>query len=420
MNNNQIKYVVDTNVWLSNLQSLKEVNNLVVTGAVLRELDKLKSSPNRQLAYESRCATRYIKENIDTFIIDLKDYDAEVVLGSEYTNQYADNRIIASVIAGGYGGVISNDINVQLKAKGLGITVKELDEVTYDDSSGFKKVFMTKSEYNEFHDNRIDQNEFNLNIGEYLIVVDSEETTEDNEVVIQALKWDGEFYVHIQEKILKSMYVDEFEARDAYQACAVDSVMNNKITILRGKAGTAKTLIAVSYALQQLFSNKIDKLIVFSNSVPTKDAYYHGLVKGDLQQKLRQSTIGNILASKLGSYDQVEALMITEKLVLLPMSDIRGYDTTGMNALVLITEGQNVSTPLMMLSIQRLGDDGRMIIEGDNDTQLDLDNVSGLNNGMRVASLVFRGESYYGEVELQNIYRSQMAAKAQEMMNYIK
>ena len=70
INNKEIKYVVDTNVWLSNLNDLTNYDNLVVTGAVLRELDKLKSSSNNELAYQSRLASRHIKNNKDR-IIDL-------------------------------------------------------------------------------------------------------------------------------------------------------------------------------------------------------------------------------------------------------------------------------------------------------------------------------------------------------------
>ena len=36
------------------------------------------------------------------------------------------------------------------------------------------------------------------------------------------------------------------------------------------------------------------------------------------------------------------------RLVLLPMSDIRGYDTTGMNAGIYITEAQNMDVSMYM------------------------------------------------------------------------
>jgi hypothetical protein len=43
--------------------------------------------------------------------------------------------------------------------------------------------------------------------------------------------------------------------------------------------------------------------------------------------------------------------MENETIVLLPMSDIRGYDTTGMRAGIYISEAQNLSIPLMKLAL---------------------------------------------------------------------
>lgn len=55
------------------------------------------------------------------------------------------------------------------------------------------------------------------------------------------------------------------------------------------------------------------------------------------------------------------------------------------------------------------------IIDGDYNTQVDMSQYSGRNNGMRRMSEVFRGKDFYGEVELQNIYRSEIARIAEEM-----
>jgi phosphate starvation-inducible protein PhoH len=54
-----------------------------------------------------------------------------------------------------------------------------------------------------------------------------------------------------------------------------------------------------------------------------------------------------------------------EKLVLLPLSDIRGYDTSGMRAGIYISEAQNLDITLMKLALQRIGDDSICIIDGD-------------------------------------------------------
>jgi predicted ribonuclease YlaK len=50
----------------------------------------------------------------------------------------------------------------------------------------------------------------------------------------------------------------------------------------------------------------------------------------------------------------------------LPLSDIRGYDTTGMKAGIYITEAQNLDRSLMKLALQRVGEDCICIIDGDN------------------------------------------------------
>lgn len=405
-------YLVDTNAFISNLDDIKKYKK-VVLGGVLRELDKLKGSRNEDLAYKARVATRYIKENINDLHFDLKDYNSEEILGKEFENSYVDNRIVACLTQNPNYALLTNDVLLMLKAKALGIEVAEISEDFEEYESeykGFVEVEMTPKEFQYFHDTRIDKNEFNLMVNQYLIVKDP--TTKEP---YQALKYDGEYYISIKSKVLKSLKLGEFKARDLYQACAIDSVLTNQFTVLRGKAGVAKTQIALAYAMQQLQAGKYSKIIVFSNAVPTYGAFYHGLVKGDLKTKLLDSSVGNILSSKMGSFDQVEAMLITEELVILPASDIRGFDSSGMNAIIILSEAQNFSRELMKLAIQRTGQDCKLLIEGDNSTQLDSKDFEGINNGMRAASEIFRGQSYYGEMEMQKIYRSEIAERAELM-----
>lgn len=103
------------------------------------------------------------------------------------------------------------------------------------------------------------------------------------------------------------------------------------------------------------------------------------------------------------------------QLILLPTADIRGYDTTGMSAGVYMTEAQNMSVQLMKLALQRIGEDSICIIDGDVQTQVDLPEFEGYNNGMRRVSEVFRGEDIYGEINLKTIHRSKIANIAQRM-----
>ena len=132
-------------------------------------------------------------------------------------------------------------------------------------------------------------------------------------------------------------------------------------------------------------------------------------------EKLLDSQIGNLLESKLGDRVAVERLIDDGQLVLLPMSDIRGYDTTGMNAAIYISEAQNLDIELMRLALQRIGEDSICILDGDSNAQVDLSMYAGDNNGMRRVSKVFRGADFYGEVTLVNIHRSKIAKLAQDL-----
>ena len=122
-----------------------------------------------------------------------------------------------------------------------------------------------------------------------------------------------------------------------------------------------------------------------------------------------------MLSAKLGDSFGLEQMVTQGKIQLLPMSDVRGYDTNGMSAGVYITEAQNMDISLMKLALQRIGEDSICVIDGDYNTQVDLSQYAGSNNGMRRMSEIFRGEDCYGEVELQNIYRSKIAMIAEKM-----
>ena len=104
-----------------------------------------------------------------------------------------------------------------------------------------------------------------------------------------------------------------------------------------------------------------------------------------------------------------------EKLILLPLSDIRGYDTSGMNAGIYISEAQNMDIDLMKLTLQRIGEDSICIIDGDCKAQVDNEEFAGDRNGMRRASQVFRNHDVYGEVTLQTIHRSKIAEIAENL-----
>ena len=97
------------------------------------------------------------------------------------------------------------------------------------------------------------------------------------------------------------------------------------------------------------------------------------------------------------------------------MSDIRGFDTSGMKAGIYITQAQNLTIELLKLALQRIGKDSICILDGDNKAQVDLSLYAGNNNGLKRVSEVFRGQDFYGEIMLQDIHRSKIAQVANNM-----
>ena len=85
-----------------------------------------------------------------------------------------------------------------------------------------------------------------------------------------------------------------------------------------------------------------DKIIVFTNPVAAKGAAKLGYVPGDIVEKQLSSQIGNILSSKLGDMEGVYRLIEQNALELIPMSNIRGLDTSSGKGILIMTVDQMV------------------------------------------------------------------------------
>lgn len=409
-------YVVDTNILLDHIEALDDYT-IVLTSHVLRELEKHKSSSHEDLKYKARVVSRYIANNLEKFVFDAKDYNG-FTLGVDYDDRYEDNNILACCVENSYS-LLSNDILLTYKAKGFNVDVLTFDDTQINHVSehkGYKTVYMSPFEFSKF-DVLHKDNKYNLLINEYLIIKDINSRGMDleDQNVLGTFKYDGNFYNEIKVKGFRSEILGEFKPRDVYQKCTLDSLYSNQVTMIRGGAGTGKSLMALSHAMNKIEKGKKDKLICFVNPVASKNSAKLGYYKGSRDEKLLDSSVGTMLGGKFGHRLEIERLIQDGKLLLLPFSDLRGFDTTGMNAIVIILEAQNLDIPLMKLAIERIGEDCELIIDGDFTVQVDSYEYEGRKNGMRRVSEVFRGLDYYGEVELPIVHRSKLANKAQEM-----
>ena len=394
-------------------------STMVISSITLDELENIKTATNKDadIKFTARKVLNELEKHYGTYEIVLyKQSYAENILDNDLalTN---DSKIIAcaemfrkehpedEVI------FVTNDLCCKhLAHLYFDNKVESIVEESYD-YDGYKEVYLDSQGMTEFYSN-LDKNIYDLFINEYILIYDK-----DSGECVDRLCWTGEGYRHLSYNPFNSRYFGEVKPMkgDVYQALVADSLSNNKITLIKGPAGSGKTFLSLGFLLHRLEKNRIDKIIVFCNTVATKNSAKLGYYPGTRDEKLLDSQIGNLLISKFGGRIAVEQMIAEEKLILLPLSDIRGYDTSGMRAGIYISEAQNLDVDLMKLTLQRIGEDGICIIDGDCKTQVDDIHFAGSSNGMRRASQVYRGEDVYGEVTLQKIHRSRIAQIAENM-----
>jgi len=402
-------YLTDTNILLGNPEILEKYDNIFIPSHVLREVEHLELTrkQDKLLQWQIRRFKRMSKD-IDNYV-DLKDY--RFTLRKDWSKDYTDNVLVQIALEENLA-MVTNDILLRKKARLYGIVVIEPEASDFIEHKGFKEIYMTQQELADVYLN-LDDNVFELITNEYVVVNDDI----DGEL-LDIMKWNGEALQSLQDAKgrlgngFKTFQFGDFKPRDEQQIMAVDSIFNNQLTSLRGKAGSGKSLIALNTSWK-LVEKEGYKLIIFVNPVPSKDAQELGFYKGDKLEKLMQSSVGTMLKSKFG--DEFAILEEIEKgnLDILPFVDLRGFDT-GDKTVAWILEAQNLTSELMKLGLQRIGEGSKVIVDGDFHQQVDKD-VYEHDNGMKRMSEVFRGTDLYGEVELQNVHRSRIAEIADEM-----
>ena len=409
----------DTCSLLKKVENLFDEETFVISSVTIQELEKIKVSNNKDpdIKFIARKLLHLLEENEDKYIIHIFTSDMLELLDNYNLSASDDIKILATALDFRSSAKIDLIfVTDDLVLKNIAKLFFKKDCVqsignSYDDKyKGYKEIYMTDDELTEFYSSP-NSNPYGLKINEYINIYDADGKLVDTKV------WTGQEYRHLTYKTFNSRWFGEVKPLkgDIYQAMAADSFLNNQITMIKGPAGAGKTYLSLSYLSSLLDKGRIDKIIIFCNTVATKNSAKLGYLPGTRDEKLLDSQIGNLLISKIGGRIEVERLINEEKILLLPFSDIRGYDTTGMNAGIYISEAQNLDIDLMKLALQRIGEDSICIVDGDDKTQVDDISFSGINNGMKRASKIFRGENIYGEVELKDIHRSKIARIADKM-----
>ena len=138
-------------------------------------------------------------------------------------------------------------------------------------------------------------------------------------------------------------------------------IIDNPVTVLKGMAGSGKTLVATQVALDLLFTKQIDKVIITRPTV-SKEAI--GFLPGDIREKM-DPWLAPIYHNLYMLYnkEKVDKEMEEERIEIVPFAFMRGR--TFVNSFVIVDEAQNVTHNQMETILGRLGKSSKMVICGD-------------------------------------------------------
>ena len=389
---------------------LEKEDFFILSSVSIEELEDIKTNRSKDddVKYRARKAVRFLSEHPEKYeVIVYRDYWSEVPIN----NITADQRIIICALYAQKDEqkdiiFCSDDILARLIAKDdFGLAVTGFNNQEEEIYKGYQVISLSDTEMAHLYEH-LDNNLFNLNINEYLIVKDS------TGHVVDTLKWTENGFEAIRTKTIKSSVLGSIKPLDEIQRCAVDSIVNNDITVLYGRAGSGKTTLPLYYIMQGLEKGTFKKCYIIYSYEPLKGARTLGYEKGNHTTKLLYSaSLGNILSSKFGDIFQVERMMDLGQIEIIPTANIRGIEC-GSDSVLLVTESQNLDVYTLKTIIQRCKEGCKQIYEGDIIEQKDT-NIQAL--GMNRLIEVFKGHPKFGCVKLKNNYRGELTELADKM-----
>ena len=138
---------------------------------------------------------------------------------------------------------------------------------------------------------------------------------------------------------------------------------SNRITFLRGPAGSAKTFLSVYCALTLLNKNPDLKILYLRSAVESASKGL-GFLKGDIDDKFApyMAPLEDKIEELLNNYEKDE-LKKRGALEAMPINFLRGQSWR--DKVVIIDEAQNMTRAELVTAITRIGNNTKIFICGD-------------------------------------------------------
>jgi phosphate starvation-inducible PhoH-like protein len=180
-------------------------------------------------------------------------------------------------------------------------------------------------------------------------------------------------------------YIRKIKPQNANQAALLEAMAKHSLVVAAGPAGTGKTYLAISAAVEALEEGKVDRIILSRPAVEAGETI--GFLPGDLQEKMAPflRPLYDALNDRIGS-KRLKQHLADGAIEIAPIGFMRGRTLN--NAFVVCDEVQNCTYNQIKMLLTRLGWHSTMVLTGDPDQSDLLEGMSGLADIARKLSTV--------------------------------
>ena len=265
--------------------------------------------------------------------------------------------------------LVTKDINLRIKAKSMEV---QSDDFTSGMIKNVSSLYTGRSEIENVDSAVIDKiyNDGGCNYKEVL----SEKPFPNHYFILKNGKASALAFYNDETEMLeriekKSAY--GIKPRNAEQIFALHALLddNIKLVTLSGVAGTGKTLLALSSAIEQKTNYR--QIYLGRPIVPLSNKDI-GYLPGDIKSKLNPymeplwdnlKTIQSQFKETEKDYKRISEMVEQEKLMISPLAYIRGRSLS--NIIFIVDEAQNLTPHEVKTIITRAGENTKIIFTGD-------------------------------------------------------
>jgi phosphate starvation-inducible protein PhoH and related proteins len=193
-------------------------------------------------------------------------------------------------------------------------------------------------------------------------------------------------------------YQHKFKPLDTHQH-KLDGLLQSdftKVVCVTGAAGTGKTFLSCQEAVSQLRHKRKNKIIITRPLVFVENEEL-GFLPGDMNEKMLPWTLPIFDHMKeFMETTEIKRLVQEGKIEISPLGYMRGR--TFKDAFIILDEAQNTTPQQMKMFLTRMGNNSKVVINGD----LDQSDLSKSNNGLQ--DFILRLQSKYVD-DPQGLYR---------------